>query len=247
MCHVVCLNGFFLVDEIHSFTKTLEFQPSTQGAKADALSHSLLASSDHPLGDWLRTVKSVLRKRSALGKKSALRLIGKASLRLFNRIFFRIEEMAGGNPHASDIWKTFKALCPISLERTQDYLHWRYDLHPDYHYMKYAVFWRWGGAPLSFWVARIQGDVAYLLEGFCRQPFGFLWSSGLDKLEILLARFGTNRIAAILPTGHPTTQILREKEYETFLEGRITARLGYGTPHEVTQNWYYTYGDHDDF
>lgn len=229
MFYVVSLGGFFMADKIYRFTK--------EPASSDA----------HPFKDWIRSLRDLMRSRGSQPAKTLLRSAWRASSQLLNRMLFRIEEIPAGEPEVAKIWEDFRRSCPLSLDRTRDYLHWRYDLHPDFRYLKVAVYRRGGRTPLSFWVVRIEGNLAYLLEGFSRSPLAFLWPAGLDKLEVLLARQGVSELVGILPQWHPTYRMLLDRGYKTVLERRLAGRLGYGTPMEATQGWYYTYGDHDDF
>lgn len=197
MFHVVSLAGFFPVDEIHPFEKTL-------------------AS-------------------------------GVCRTSYFDRFLFRIEEIKAEGFPTEELWTDFKSSCPCSLDRTQGYLRWRYDLHPHYRYLKIAVYRRpWGRTPVSFWIARIEGNKAYLLEGFCRSPQD-PEDCDPNPLESFLTGLGISHVSAVVPLWHPMSRMFRKGGYQSAFAGRLACRLGPGAPHEMIQRWYYTYGDHDDF
>jgi len=162
---------------------------------------------------------------------------------------FRLDPMEAGDPRASRLWESFQRSCPVGIVRTRDYLRWRYDDHPEFRYLKLAMNWRGGGGelPVAYWVVREDGPRAWLLEGFCRTPLAFYWRVGLMRLESFLAARGVRELVAFTPRWHFTRRILEETGYAPSFQGRLAARMGPGTPREITRGWYFACGDHDAF
>gem|GEM_PF-6142085 len=170
-----------------------------------------------------------------------------SSLSSLGRRFSRVELLEAGEPSVASLWRDFRSRCSCSLERTREYLRWRYDLHPSREYLKCGVFPSGGGEPASFWAVREDEDAAWLLEGFGRDSDLKRWGKDLEAVERFLAGRGASELRVALPLEHPLAELLSRRGYEATLEAALAARLAPGATPEPLDGWYYSYGDHDDF
>lgn len=82
---------------------------------------------------------------------------------------FRIQLVEQSGDWADSVFAKAKADYPMLISRSREYLHWRYDQHPDHSY-QYVLLKHWGDI-VGWWVIRQDEDRMLLVDALFRKEY----------------------------------------------------------------------------
>jgi cyclopropane fatty-acyl-phospholipid synthase-like methyltransferase len=155
-------------------------------------------------------------------------------------------------PWADKIFAQAKTHYGWLIERTQQYLQWRYEAHPDYHYYFFVV--RHWGKPVGWWLGRVEGDTLIIGDAlFSEKNLSAARAGLIGGLGFMKKAHNIQMIRAwFSQTPLWWNQILNtlgfesERQYQN-LDLCVTPFEETIEVEKIAQHFYFTHGDSDLF
>lgn len=183
-------------------------------------------------------------------KLERLALYRRAKLRLVRLRGYSVSRETQAGAWADSLWQRARPDYPWLLQRDQAYLHWRYDLNPDFEY-EYYVVKHWGRV-VGWWLLRQQDNHLALGDAlFCRNHATTAIAAGLSTM--LHQYPDTQMVEGWFAQTPPWwTELLRQAGFTPVRQRDnlyfcLKSYTPDVTPAQIAARFYFTWGDSDLF